>query len=126
MGRPHYRIKNLDHLGLVAGMCRELELAHMIDQVIPKQGEHHLSHGQSLVAMILNGLGFTGRTLHMYPQFFSDKPLERLLGSDVRPEHLNDDTLGRTLDALFEEDVSAIYQAISYLEDLSLLWDKSY
>jgi hypothetical protein len=28
----------------------------------------------------LNGLGFTGRTLHMYSEFFDDKPVSRLIG----------------------------------------------
>lgn len=31
MPTPSYQIKNLDHLGLVAGMCQELEIAEMID-----------------------------------------------------------------------------------------------
>ncbi|MCL5049325.1 MAG: DUF4277 domain-containing protein, partial [Firmicutes bacterium] len=31
MTAPSYGIKNLDHLGLVAGMCQELQLAEAID-----------------------------------------------------------------------------------------------
>ena len=113
MTTPSYRIKNLDHLGLVAGMCRELGLARMVDAILPKQGEHHVSHGEALVAMIINGLGFHSRTLHMVPQFFADKPTERLLRPGILPEHLNDDALGRCLDALFDADVSLLYQAMA-------------
>ena len=40
-------IHNLDHLGLVAGMCRELRIADIIDAVIPKHGEHAVTHGQT-------------------------------------------------------------------------------
>jgi len=85
----------------------------MIDSVIPKHNEHHVSHGEALVAMILNGLGFHSRTLHMFPDFFADKPIERLIGPGVQAHHLNDDTLGRCLDALFEADVSSLYQSVS-------------
>lgn len=106
-------IKRLDHLGLVSGMCRELGIAEMVDAIIPKSNEHKVSHGQALVAMLLNGLGFHSRTLHMFPGFFSDKPTERLIGAGVLPEHLNDDVMGRCLDALFEADVSALYQIIA-------------
>lgn len=113
MATPSYRIKNLDHLGLVAGMCRELGLAAMIDAIIPKQGDFQVSHGEALVAMIINGLGFHSRTLHMFPQFFADKPTERLLRPGILPEHLNDDALGRCLDALFAADVSVLYQAMA-------------
>ena len=38
---------------------------------------------------------------------------ERLLRSGILPEHLNDDALGRCLDALFEVDVSALYQVMA-------------
>lgn len=113
MTTPSYRIKNLDHLGLVAGMCRELGLARMVDAILPKQAEHHVTHGEALVAMIINGLGFHSRTLHMVPQFFADKPTERLLRPGILPEHLNDDALGRCLDALFDADVSLLYQAMA-------------
>lgn len=110
---PQLLIKRLDHHGLVAGMCKELSLARMIDAILPKEAEYNVSHGQALVAMILNGLGFHSRTLHMFPEFFADKPTERLIGEGVLPEHLNDDVLGRLLDALFEAGVSELYQLIA-------------
>lgn len=106
-------IKRLDHLGLVAGMCQELNLAGMIDEVLPKTSDHRVSHGQAFVAMILNGLGFHSRTLHMFPGFFADKPIDRLIGADIKAEHLNDDLLGRCLDALYDVGVSALYQAMA-------------
>ena len=34
---PSPSIQNLDHLGLVAGMCRDLHIAEMVDAVIPKK-----------------------------------------------------------------------------------------
>jgi len=63
----------MDHLGLVSGMCRELGIAKMIDAVIPKNNEHKVTHGEAFVAMLLNGLGFHSRTLHMFADFFADK-----------------------------------------------------
>ena len=111
MATSSYRIKNLDHLGLVAGMCRELGLAQMVDAIVPKQGDYQVSHGEALVAMIINGLGFHSHTLHMFPQFFADKPTERLLRPGILPEHLNDDVLGRCLDALFEADMPVCHNA---------------
>ena len=59
--------------------------------------------------MILNGLGFTGQSLHMFPQFFANKPLDRLIREGIKPEHMNDKVLGRALDELFELDVSKVY-----------------
>ena len=84
-------IKRMDHLGLVSGMCRELGIAKMIDAVIPENNEHKVTHGEAFVAMLLNGLGFHSRTLHMFANFFADKPTERLIGPGVQAKHLNDD-----------------------------------
>ena len=36
MPAPCIAIRNLDHLGLVAGLCQELDIARMIDAVLPK------------------------------------------------------------------------------------------
>jgi transposase len=106
-------IHNLDHLGLVAGMCRELRIADIIDAVIPKHGEHAVTHGQTLVAMLINGLGFHSGTLHMFSEFFANKPTERLIGPGIEARHLTDDVLGRCLDSLYEVGVCELYQVIA-------------
>ena len=109
-----YSTKGLDHLGLVAGMNKELNIAKIIDKALPKQSDEKLiSYGQLVEAMILNGLGFVGRTLHMYPQYFKERPVERLIGKGIKAEYINDDALGRCLDKLYETGVSGIYQTLS-------------
>lgn len=63
--------------------------------------------------MILNGLGFAHRALYLTPHFFRDKPVGRLLGPGIAAEHLNDDTLGRTLDAIHAFGVEAFYYLVA-------------
>ncbi|MGB5447049.1 MAG: IS1634 family transposase [Psychromonas sp.] len=104
--------KSLEHHGLVAGFCKEINLANIIDQAIGTSEHRQVSFGNLFVAMIINGLGFTGRTLHMYSEYFSDKPLDRLIGPGIKPEHINDDALGRCLEALYKYGVSSLYQDI--------------
>ncbi len=106
--------KNLDHLGLVAQMYDELEIGQVIDRMIKQDtSQRNVSIGQAVKAMVLNGLGFVNRALYLFPDFFSDKPTDRLLGKDILPEHLNDDTLGRALDALYTHDVTALFGLIA-------------
>ena len=90
----------LDHLGIAAGLIDKLKLVERLDARLPilNQQQSHLSHGQRIKAMILNGLGFTQNPIYLTPKFFADKPIELLIGEGVKPEHLNDDALGRTLD----------------------------
>ncbi len=103
------QIQNIDHLGLVAGMCKESGIADHIDRLTPKVSDDwNVSHGESVVGMIINGPGFTGQSLHMFPHFFSNKPLDKLIREGIKPEHMNDKVLGRTLDELFEQDVSKV------------------
>ncbi len=63
--------------------------------------------------MVLNGLGFANRRLYLTPHFFANKPTEHLLGEGVKPEVLNDDTLGKSLDALHDYGVSELYILIA-------------
>lgn len=109
-----FATKSIDHLGLVSVLCKELGIAEFIDERLPKQQTQcHITHGQLLVSMILNGLGFVSRTLHMVPDYFSDKPVERLIGPGINANHINDDALGRCLDKLYEHGVSPLYQDLS-------------
>ena len=91
---------SIGHLGIVSGAFDSLGIAGVIDRAIPKTRPHHLTHGTLVKAMVLNGLGFIERRLYLYPEFFSDIAVDRFLGSSVTPEQLNDDVLGRTLDAI--------------------------
>ena len=74
--------ERLDHLGLVAGVCREAGRAEWLDKIA---GESHrsVSIGTATIAMILNGLGFSNRQLYLVPQYFENKPVEHLLGEGI-------------------------------------------
>jgi len=109
-----YKSYNLDHLGLVAGMYDELGIGNLLDQMIYQDEEKRVvSRGMAVKAMVLNGLGFANHTLYLMPRFFQDKPLERLFGAGIKPEHLNDDVMGRTLDKLHSYGVSNIYSVLA-------------
>lgn len=46
-------------------------------------------------------------------EYFDDKPIERLLGEGLESSYINDDSLGRCLDALYDKGVSQLYQQIA-------------
>ena len=111
---PIYQSQVLDHLGLVAGMFDELGIGEVIDQTIVQDlAKRTVSLGQAVKAMVLNGLGFVNQQLYLVPRFFHHKPLERLVGPKIQAEHLNDDVLGRTLDALYAAGVTSLYSVIA-------------
>jgi transposase len=108
-----YRNERLDHLGIVAGVCQELGLASWLDALASQQ-QRGVSYGTATVAMILNGLGFVNRQLYLVPQFFENKPVERLLGEGITADMLNDDSLGRTLDWLYKQDVTKVFAGLAH------------
>jgi len=91
-------------------MVDELGLVEKIDAMIPQDlGQRHISVGVAVKAMIIIGLGFVQRALYLTPDFFRGKPVGRLLGPGITAEMLNDDALGRALDAIFAFGVEAFY-----------------
>lgn len=60
------------HHGIVAGVYDDLEIGRIIDEAIPKQGQHKLAHSVVLKAMVMNALGFNERRLYIFPKFFSN------------------------------------------------------
>ena len=63
--------------------------------------------------MVLNGLGFINEQLYLVPHFFHNKPISRLIARGIQASHLNDDTLGRALDTLYDFGVTALYRLIA-------------
>lgn len=106
-----YQSQTLDHLGLVAAMYDELGIGEVLDRLLPPK--RHVSVGQAVKAMVLNGLGFVDQRLYLTPNFFEDKPTERLVGPGIEAEQLNDDTLGRTLDELYQQGVTETYLQVA-------------
>ncbi len=107
-----YETKDLDHLGIVAGMCNRIGLIERIDEQVPDTGRD-VSVGQAVQAMVLNGLGFVGRPLYLTPEFFANKPVELLIGEGIRAEQLNEHSLGRALDHLYEQGVTELFAQVA-------------
>ena len=76
----------IGHLGIVAGIFDALNIADVIDRVLPKRGSLNLLHSVIIKAMILNGLGFTGQQLYLFPNLFMTIPTESyLVRASVQP-----------------------------------------
>lgn len=108
-----YHVERLDHLGIVAGVCQEIGLVEYFD-ALDDHIRARVSLGQAVLAMVLNGLGFSNRRLYLVSQFFAHKPIERLIGPGISAEDLNDDCLGRALDWLTAHDLTALFAGLAY------------
>src|SRR5574337_48160 len=87
MNRSEISTQQLDHLGIVAGMCQQIDLIGQIDRIVGPNGRK-VSVGQAIQAMVLNGLGFVKRPLYLTPEFYATKPVEVLIGAGISAEDL--------------------------------------
>lgn len=94
----HAEVERLDHLGVIAGVIKDLKLVEFIDERIPKDTREEISCGEAVAGMIINGLGFSDRPLTLTPQFFENKALGCLFRPGINAESFNRFKLGRSLD----------------------------
>jgi transposase len=110
------QVERLDHLGIISGVIKDLGLIERIDARIDPDANEEISTGEAVAGMLLNGLGFTQRPLSLTPQFFVNKPLDRLFRPGVQADHFNRFKLGRSLDKVFT------YGSMSLPEDVRVLF----
>jgi transposase len=112
---PTSEMKLLSHLGILVAIFKQYQIIEKIDRLLPKRSHNQkISHGQALLAMVLQGFGFANSRLYLSSEFFSHLALKELFGPDIKAEHLNPNVLARTLDAIYE------YGATRFFTDICL------
>lgn len=107
------QVKDIDHLGIVAGIIDQMGWVDAVNELVGVHSLEQVSTGQVLKAMILNGLGFVAAPLYLFSEFFEGKATEHLIGEGIKPEHLNDDRLGRALDKIYALGVTQVFTKLA-------------
>jgi transposase len=90
-------VRLLGSLPVIAHFVRRLGLQALIDQTCPSRGNAQLTHGQVALAIIANRLT-QPRAMYQLLSWAQQWGVREVFGFD--PSQLNDDRLGRCLDAL--------------------------
>jgi len=93
-------VGRLDHLGLIAGVIKDLRISEMIDARLEPDEREPITTGAAIAGMVLNGLGFAHCPPSLTPQFFANRPMEVLFREGVGAAHCNRFKLGRSLAAV--------------------------
>jgi transposase len=109
------KIKNIDHLGIVAGLIDEIGIVEIINSKLGIDPREKIAAGKLVKAILINGLGFVSRPLYLFSQFFDDKAIEILLGEDVESDYINDDKIGRIMDKLYKYGLNNLFIEIVLL-----------
>jgi transposase len=89
--------KLLGALPVVAGFCSRLSIRDIVDDACPVRDLAELTHGQVIEALVANRLTSPAPLVHVQ-SWARDWAVGEALG--VEPELLNDDRIGRALDAI--------------------------
>jgi len=92
--------KLLGSLPVVAGFSSRLRIREVIDGLCPVDDRSELTHGQVIEVLIANRLTSPSPLVHI-PVWASDYAVDEVFG--VGPRQLNDDRVGRALDAIAPE-----------------------
>jgi transposase len=94
---PARQVKMLSSLPVIASFCQRLDISGVIDDLVPIRNVAAVTAGQAVEAMICNRLTSPAPLLHVQ-DWAGTWAVPEILG--IAPASLNDDKLGRTLDAI--------------------------
>src|SRR5438094_9940171 len=106
------QIRPVAHLPLVLGVLRRLEVATVIDRLIPPHPAHVLSCGRGVEALVLAILD-GDHALYKVGKRLEERGMVALLQPGLTRASRHDDRLGHILDALFAAHLNQVLSAIA-------------
>ena len=106
------RVAPVAHLPLVLGVLRKLEIATLIDSIIPPHPDQIVSAGRAVEALVLSILD-GHHALYKVGRRLDERGMLPLLQPGLAPECLHDGRLGQTLDALYDANLNTVFSAIA-------------
>ena len=106
------QIDPIAHLPLVLGVLRRLEVATVIDRLIPPHPAHELATGRGVEALVLAILD-GHHALYKVGQRLAERGMLDLLQPGLPCASLHDYRLGHILDALFAANLNKVFSAIA-------------
>jgi transposase len=106
------QIHPVAHLPLVLGVLRRLEVAAVIDRLIPPHPAHGLSCGRGVEALVLAILD-GHHALYKVGRRLEERGMVPLLQPELTRAALNDYRLGHILDALFAANLNTVFGVVA-------------
>jgi transposase len=106
------QIHPIAHLPLILGVLRPLEVAPLIDRLIPPHPEHVLSAGRGVEALVLAILD-GDHALYKVGKRLEERGMIPLLQPGLTRASLHDYRLGHILDALFAANLNKVFSALA-------------
>jgi hypothetical protein len=106
------QIRPIAHLPLILGVLRRLEVATMVDDLLPPHPAHVLSVGRGVEALVLAILD-GDHALYKVGQRLEERGMMDILQPGLTRASLHDYRLGHILDALFAANLNKVFSAVA-------------
>jgi transposase len=106
------RVAPVAHLPLVLGVLRKLEVAQLIDTMIPPNPAHVLSNGRGVEALVL-AIVDGHHALYKVGRRLEERGMLPLLHAGLEVTSVHDSRLGQILDALFHANLNQVFGALA-------------
>src|SRR5215813_14193627 len=106
------QIDPVAHLPLILGVLRRLEVASVIDRLLPPHPAHVLSCGRGVEALVLAILD-GDHALYKVGKRLEERGMLGLLQPGLTRASLHDYRLGHVLDALFAANLNKVFSALA-------------
>jgi hypothetical protein len=106
------QIHPVAHLPIVLGVLRRLDVATVIDRLLPPHPAHVLTTGHGVEALVLAILDGDHALYKVGPRL-AERGRVALLQPGLTPAALHDYRLGHLLDALFAAHLNTVFGAIA-------------
>src|SRR5499433_2443329 len=106
------QIRPVAHLPLILGVLRRLEVAPVIDRLIPPHPAHVLSAGRGVEALVLAILD-GDHALYKVGKRLDERGMLELLQPGLTRASLHDYRLGHILEALFAANLNRVFSALA-------------
>ena len=106
------QIHPVAHLPLVLGVLRRLEVATVVDRLIPPHPAHMLSCGRGVEALVLAILD-GHHALYKVGKRLEERGMVALLQPKLTRTSFNDYRLGQILEALFAANLNQVFGALA-------------
>ena len=99
---------------LISALCDKIGITKYIDDKCGNYKNNKVSTGNSIKAMIMNIIT-RRKPLYKLKEAYAMVDTDRLFGEGIKSENLNDDTLGRALDELYELGPKKVFTELAML-----------
>jgi transposase len=106
------RVAPVAHLPLVLGVLRKLDIAGLVDSMIPPHPDQIVSAGRAVEALVLAILD-GHHALYKVGRRLDERGMLPLLQPGLEAHSLHDTRLGQTLDALFDANLHQVFSPIA-------------